>query len=171
MSHLHLSRRGLLKGGVALGAGLAAPTIFTGQSWAASHAYTNAPQGSTDVVAFNGSGRAPAAATLEKLTELGVTELEQTSPHAVIVPGAVDAWCRLNADHGRLPLAELLQPAIDLARNGYPVTQRLYSDFCHLKNHIKSNANLSEIFLQDGDVPAFGSLHLDDLINTNYGYR
>jgi gamma-glutamyltranspeptidase/glutathione hydrolase len=115
--------------------------------------------GSTDVVAFNGSGRAPAAATLEKLTELGVTELTQTSAHAAIVPGAVDAWCRLNADHGRMPMADLLQPAIDLARNGYPVTQRLYADFCHLKNHIKSNANLTDIFLTNDEVPEFGSLH------------
>ena len=66
------------------------------------------------MVAFNGSGRAPAAATLEKLTQMGVTEIERTKPHSVIIPGAVDAWCQLNADHGRMPMAELLQPAIDL---------------------------------------------------------
>ena len=53
MTDLHLSRRGLLKGGVALGAGLAAPTIFPGASWAASHAYTNAPTGSTVTLGFN----------------------------------------------------------------------------------------------------------------------
>ena len=48
------SRRGLLKGGVALGAGLATPTIFTGSAWAASHAgYLNAPQGASVTLGFN----------------------------------------------------------------------------------------------------------------------
>jgi gamma-glutamyltranspeptidase/glutathione hydrolase len=43
------------------------------------------------------------------------------------VPGAVDAWTRLVEDHGRMPLAEILQPAIKLARDGYALhaTRRL----------------------------------------------
>ena len=53
MSSFTPNRRSLLKGGVALGAGVAAPTIFTGQSWAASHAYTNAPQGGSVTLGFN----------------------------------------------------------------------------------------------------------------------
>ena len=118
-----------------------------------------APGGKNNVIAYNGSGRAPAAATVEKLAELGVTKLEQTSPHSVIIPGAVDAWAQLNADHGKMPLAELLQPAIDYARNGYPITQRVHSDFVSSRDIIMSDENLSAIYLTDGEVPAFGSLH------------
>lgn len=118
-----------------------------------------APKGSNKVIAFNGSGRAPAAATYEKLTELGVTKLEQTSAHSVIIPGAVDAWVQLNADHGTMPLAELLQPAIDYARNGYPITQRVHLDFVKARNIIESDENLSAIYLNNGEVPALGSLH------------
>ena len=51
MSTNSFSRRGLLKGGVVLGAGLAAPTIFTSRAWAA--AYTNEPTGSTVTFGFN----------------------------------------------------------------------------------------------------------------------
>ena len=51
MSNFTVSRRGLLKGSAALGAGLAAPTIFTSQAWAA--AYTNEPTGSTVTLGFN----------------------------------------------------------------------------------------------------------------------
>jgi ABC-type branched-subunit amino acid transport system substrate-binding protein len=51
MSKLHLSRRGLLKGSAALGAGLAAPTVFTSSAWAAG--YTNEPTGDTVTLGFN----------------------------------------------------------------------------------------------------------------------
>ncbi|MEM6620730.1 MAG: ABC transporter substrate-binding protein [Pseudomonadota bacterium] len=51
MSKLNVSRRGLLKGSAALGAGLATPTIFTSQAWAAG--YTNEPTGATVKLGFN----------------------------------------------------------------------------------------------------------------------
>ncbi|MEL6965968.1 MAG: gamma-glutamyltransferase [Pseudomonadota bacterium] len=115
-----------------------------------------APQGGTNVWAFNGSGRAPAGASLEALRNLGVTELTRTSAHSVIVPGAVDAWCQMNADHGKLPLDVILQPAVDLARNGYPVTPRVQADWQKNADHLASDANLSAIFLP---VPEVGAMH------------
>jgi len=59
-------------------------------------------------IALNGSGRAPAAATLDWYLEHGFTEIPERSAHAVTVPGAVDAWFRLNADHGTREMASLL---------------------------------------------------------------
>ena len=53
MSNFTVSRRGLLKGSAALGAGLAAPTIFTSQAWAQSCDYTNIPKGNTVTLGFN----------------------------------------------------------------------------------------------------------------------
>ncbi|APX88849.1 branched-chain amino acid ABC transporter substrate-binding protein [Brevirhabdus pacifica] len=54
MSKNILTRRGLMRTGAAAGAGLAMPTIFTGQVWSAAHSgYTNAPQGSTVTLGFN----------------------------------------------------------------------------------------------------------------------
>ena len=112
-----------------------------------------------DLVAFNGSGRAPAAASVSRLRELGVSTIERTSPHSVVVPGAVDAWATLARDHGKLPLAELLAPAIDFAKNGYPVSSRIASDLASLQDHIATNETLAEIFLADGTTPVAGSLH------------
>ena len=65
-------------------------------------------EGTDDLVAFNGSGRAPLAATAEWYASQGISEIQQQSPHSVTVPAAVDAWCQLNRDHGSMPLAELL---------------------------------------------------------------
>src|ERR1700758_3818991 len=47
-------------------------------------------------VALNGSGRAPAKATGEWYAERKMPQIEVLTPHAVTVPGAVDAWCELN---------------------------------------------------------------------------
>jgi gamma-glutamyltranspeptidase/glutathione hydrolase len=85
--------------------------------------------GGDRVIAFNGSGRAPGALSSDFLLEKGITRIERQSPHAVTIPGAVDAWTQLNRDHGRLDLGRLLAPAIAYARDGYPITQRVARDF------------------------------------------
>ncbi len=74
------------------------------------------------VTALNGSGRAPAGLTLERLHREGFgAELPPYHPHTVTVPGACAGWCDLIARHGSLPLARILAPAIRLAEEGFPV--------------------------------------------------
>ena len=110
------------------------------------------------IVAYNGSGTAPTGATPEWFAAEGIGAIERRSPHSVVVPGAVDAWCALNAEHGQLPLADLLAPAIDYAENGYPVGQRTASDFAALRDHLASNADLAAIFMPDGEPPRAGDV-------------
>ncbi len=73
------------------------------------------------VTALNGSGRAPAALTLERLQKEGLGTLPPMHPYTVTVPGACAGWDDLNTRHGSLPLAEVLAPAIRLAEEGFPV--------------------------------------------------
>ena len=75
-----------------------------------------APAGAGKVIALNGSGRAPAAATIDWYEQHGITALDNTSAHAVTVPGAINAWETLLKAHGRKGLDELLQPAIRYRR-------------------------------------------------------
>ena len=65
-------------------------------------------------MALNGSGRAPAAASVEWFAERQMAQIETQTAHAVTIPGAVDAWCLLNRKYGKKPLAELLEPAGEL---------------------------------------------------------
>jgi gamma-glutamyltranspeptidase / glutathione hydrolase len=75
------------------------------------------------VSALNGSGRAPVGLTFERLRKEGLADkLPQFHPDTITVPGACAGWCDLLARHGRLPLAQVLAPAIHLAENGFPVS-------------------------------------------------
>jgi gamma-glutamyltranspeptidase/glutathione hydrolase len=75
-----------------------------------------------DVTALNASGRAPVGLSLNLLLEQGFNEtLPPFHPHTITVPGACAGWCDLHARHGKLPLAEVLAPAIHLAEDGFPV--------------------------------------------------
>ncbi len=116
-----------------------------------------APHGGLPV-ALNGSGRAPAAAKAEWFAEQGETALAPTSPHAVTVPGSVDAWCRLNADHGSKPLGELLQPAIRIADEGFRVTPRVAFDWINHQDRLAVDADARDQFLPGGQVPREGDL-------------
>jgi gamma-glutamyltranspeptidase/glutathione hydrolase len=75
------------------------------------------------VTALNGSGRAPAALTVELLRKERLDPLPPHHAHAVTVPGACAGWCDLIARHGSLPLTTILAPAIRLAEDGYPVAE------------------------------------------------
>jgi gamma-glutamyltranspeptidase/glutathione hydrolase len=70
--------------------------------------------------ALNGSGRAPAAADPGRMVAQGLTTLPSRGPFTITVPGAVRSWGDAHARHGRLSRADLLAPAIELARDGFP---------------------------------------------------
>ncbi|MBY6263400.1 gamma-glutamyltransferase family protein [Azospirillum sp. 412522] len=123
-----------------------------------------APNGGADIRAYNGSGRTPAAMTLESLRAAGVTELGRQSPHAVTVPGAVDAWARLVADHGRLPLSEVFAPAVAMAREGYAVTPRVAHDIALQTALLRSDPTAAATFLADGEAPAAGTVQTQPLL-------
>ena len=115
--------------------------------------------GTPEIVAFNGSGKAPSGATCTYFAEQGITKIERQTPHSVVVPGAVDAWCRLHADHGRLPLKGLLLPAIDYARNGYPIASRVSADWARSAELILAEPNMARIFMPDDEPLKVGAIH------------
>jgi gamma-glutamyltranspeptidase/glutathione hydrolase len=115
--------------------------------------------GSSDIVAFNGSGRAPAKATTDFFVQNGIKAIEQFSPHAATVPGAVDAWAQLVADHGTKELGELLRPAIAYARDGYPVHDRVAGDWAHAQATVRNDPSTMSVFMPDGRLPTAGALH------------
>ena len=115
--------------------------------------------GSDNIIGYNGSGRAPAKATLDWFDEQGISEIEPHSPHAVTIPGAIDAWCKLLKDHGSKSLYEVFSYAIDYARNGYPIHDRVASDWARCRKFLAQIPEASQQFLIDGEAPKPGGIH------------
>jgi gamma-glutamyltranspeptidase / glutathione hydrolase len=109
-------------------------------------------------VGLNGSGRAPRKAELGWYVERGYGSIPSESPHAVTIPGAVDAWCRLHVDHGSKPLAELMEPAARLAEAGVPISPRVAHDFAGLSEKIARDEFAAKAFLRNGRLPGFAEI-------------
>lgn len=112
------------------------------------------PAGSDEVVALNGSGRAPAALDPSALRARGLTAIPEHGPEAVTMPGAVDAFCRLSERYGRWGLDRVLAPAIRYAEEGVPVAPRVAFDWAESADTLQGAARRH--FLIGGAVPSAG---------------
>ena len=74
---------------------------------------------------LNASGPAPQTISIDKVKEMGHEKMPSHGWIPVTVPGAPSAWAELSAKFGSLPLTEVLQPAINYARNGFPLSPTL----------------------------------------------
>jgi gamma-glutamyltranspeptidase / glutathione hydrolase len=99
------------------------------------------------VTALNGSGRAPAGLSLDRLKKEGFSnELPPFHAHTVTVPGACAGWFDLIERHGSLSMAENLAPAIRLAGEGFPVAPiTSYSWQRGAQNQLRSAPNGFEL--------------------------
>ena len=105
---------------------------------------------------LNASGRAPAGWTPDYFARLG--GLPDKGWNAVTVPGAVSGWIALWRRFGRLPLAQLAQPAIDYARHGFPVSPTIATLWTLGAERLGTQPGFAECFLPDGRPPRAGEL-------------
>jgi len=105
-------------------------------------------------------GTAPAAATLAKFRELGLTLIPGTGLLAATVPGAFDGWLLLLRDYGTMTLEQVLAPAIGYAENGFPVLPRVTMSLLPLVEFFKSEwPSSAAVWLPNGEAPKPGTLH------------
>ncbi|MCW2303047.1 gamma-glutamyltranspeptidase/glutathione hydrolase [Rhodovulum sulfidophilum] len=114
------------------------------------------PAGEDRIVALNGSGRAPKGLEAARLRERGLDAMPTDSADAVTVPGAVDAFCRLSKDWGRIGLKASLAPAIHYAETGVPVAPRTAFDWARAADHLQGAAR--DFYLLGGQAPRPGQV-------------
>ena len=114
--------------------------------------------GSADVVALNGSGHAPKAATTDKYQDLGLSTIPLTSAHAVTVPGAIDAWTTILSDYGTMSLDEVFSSAITYAQDGYAVHPRSAHGWTKSVDKLKADPMARHTFLPNDKPPKPGQL-------------
>ena len=114
------------------------------------------PSGSNEIMSMNGSGSAPSLASANDLRDRDLLSIPLDSPHAVTIPCAVDAFCKLSEDWGTLGLDTILQPAIHYATHGVPIAERVAYDLAELTE--KLNSAGKEFYLPWGRAPKVGEL-------------
>lgn len=102
-----------------------------------------------ELKALNASGRSPKAISIDELKKRGITKLPQHGIHTVTVPGAVDGWAKVLERYGTMKLEQVLQPAIDYAERGFPVSDVISADWDNALQH-KANADFAATFLPNG---------------------
>ena len=116
---------------------------------------------------LNASGRSPYGLTLQQLKELGLESIPAFGPLPVTVPGCVDGWFELHERFGRLPMSTILQPAINYARKGYPVTEVIAYYWSRAGRVLKKQPNFAGTFLPGGEAPKKGDIFKNpDLAHT-----
>jgi gamma-glutamyltranspeptidase/glutathione hydrolase len=114
------------------------------------------PNSADEVIALNGSGCAPAGLSAENMRKAGHNTVPVQGVEAVTIPGAIDAFCQLSQDCGRLGLATILAPAIHYAKAGVPVAPRVAFDWALAEDRIQGDAK--QFYLLNGKAPKVGQM-------------
>ncbi|MDP2241264.1 MAG: gamma-glutamyltransferase family protein [Burkholderiales bacterium] len=103
---------------------------------------------------LNASGRSPAAWNPGHFK--GLNAMPQRGWDAVTVPGAVSAWAELSQKFGKLPFADLFEPAIKYAQDGFMVTPTISRLWANQVQLLKSQPGFAEAFMPNGRAPEVG---------------
>jgi gamma-glutamyltranspeptidase / glutathione hydrolase len=107
---------------------------------------------------LNASGWAPKKLTPEFLKAKGDTHMPSRGIQSVTVPGCVRGWAELHKRFGRLPWADLFQPAIYYARHGFPVTEIIDEFWVSEEQQLSEDPNARLVFLPEGHAPKVGAI-------------
>jgi gamma-glutamyltranspeptidase/glutathione hydrolase len=121
-----------------------------------------------ELTGLNASGRSPRSLTLQHFRDLGMSRIPYLGPLSVSVPGAVDGWYELHDRYGRMPMPELLAPAIRYAEEGFPVTEFI----AHLwQQNVQSREEypgVRAVFMPGGEAPRTGDVFQNPALANTY---
>lgn len=116
---------------------------------------------------LNASGRSPQNLSLDYFKENGYAHIPALGALPVSVPGCVDGWFELHKRFGKLPMDQVLSPAIQYAEEGFPVSELIAYYWELNANVLNRYENFREVFMPGGETPAKGEIFRNpDLANT-----
>ncbi len=115
---------------------------------------------------LNGSGAVGREATWDFFDSKGLKDMPETGALSITVPGALDGWCTglEKFGSGEMTLARLLEPAIDYAEKGFPVSPIIRNAWVHQTEKLKSCDFSRKIYLPNGSVPDVGTIFKNPLL-------
>src|SRR5580765_8540179 len=108
--------------------------------------------------ALNASGRSAYAATPVEYARRGQTRMPGTGVLSVTVPGVVEGWSELLTKYGSVPMSRIVAPAIDYARNGYPVSEIISGQWKASERKLGGDPITAATFLPGGHPPLPGEI-------------
>ena len=121
-----------------------------------------------ELVGLNGSGRAPQLMTIEYFNANNIEEIPLFGPLPISVPGAVDAWFELHSRFGRLPMGQILAPAIGYARNGFPVSEVIAAAMARNGEALGEYPGFADTYMPTGRMPIKGELFRNPRLADTY---
>ena len=116
---------------------------------------------------LNGSGRAPKSLSIDYFMDKGMKHVPFYGPLPVSVPGCVDGWFKLHDKFGQLSIKDILQPAIDYGRNGFPVSEVIAYEMASNYNGLQDQPGFAQTYMPSGKPPIKGEVFKNpDLANT-----
>jgi gamma-glutamyltranspeptidase/glutathione hydrolase len=107
---------------------------------------------------LNASGRSPYDLNLQYFIDKGIKKVPSHGPLSISVPGCVDGWFELNKKFGKLPMSEILKPAISYAREGFPLTEVIAYYWKSNSKLLENYTGFKEIYMPGGKTPAKGEI-------------
>lgn len=107
---------------------------------------------------LNASGRSPMNLTADYFKENDMDYVPYTGPLSVSVPGCVDGWDMLHKRFGKLEMSEILAPAIDYGRNGFPVSEVIAAEMFVGAQSRVDRPGFKETYMPQGRTPMKGEI-------------
>jgi gamma-glutamyltranspeptidase / glutathione hydrolase len=117
---------------------------------------------------LNGSGRSPRGLELQWFLDNGYERIPPFGPLPVSVPGTVDGWFELHERFGRIPMNQVLAPAIGYAREGFPVTDVIAYWWQRNVERIGEYPGFADIFMPGGRAPRKGEIFRNPALADTY---
>ncbi len=107
---------------------------------------------------LNASGRSPKSLTIDYFKENGYEKIPSHGVLPISVPGAVDGWFTMHGKFGTMDMKDILQPAINYAREGFPVTELIAYYMDGGTRNLKRFPNVAEVYMPNGAAPKKGEI-------------
>lgn len=117
---------------------------------------------------LNGSGRSPKALSLDYFKQNGYDKIPALGPLPVSVPGCVDGWFELHSKFGNLPMHKILQPAIDYAEDGFPLSELIAYYWRRSVERLSKYPNVLDTYTNNGVVPSKGDVFKNSYLANTY---
>jgi len=118
---------------------------------------------------LNASGRSPYSLTLDFFKQNGYEKIPSYGPLPVSVPGAVDGWFELHGKFGSMEMQDILQPAIDYANNGFPVSELIAYYMEVGAQNLQRFPGFKEVFMPNGRTPQKGEVFRNPALANTLG--